>query len=42
LPGAIHHAVVAVRDLDVSLRFYRDAAANDGEALPVARVVGIG
>jgi catechol 2,3-dioxygenase-like lactoylglutathione lyase family enzyme len=29
LPGAIHHAVVAVRDLDVSLRFYRDGLGLD-------------
>jgi glyoxylase I family protein len=29
MPGAIHHTVVAVRDLDVSLRFYRDGLGLD-------------
>ena len=29
MPGAIHHTVVAVRDLDISLRFYRDGLGLD-------------
>jgi catechol 2,3-dioxygenase-like lactoylglutathione lyase family enzyme len=29
MPGAIHHAVVLVRDLDASLRFYRDGLGLD-------------
>jgi catechol 2,3-dioxygenase-like lactoylglutathione lyase family enzyme len=29
VPGAIHHAVVVVRDLDASLRFYRDGLGLD-------------
>lgn len=29
MPGAIHHSVVVVRDLDSSLRFYRDGIGLD-------------
>src|ERR1700757_1732369 len=29
VPGGIHHAVVVVRDLDTSLRFYRDGLGLD-------------
>jgi len=29
VPGGIHHSVVAVRDLEASLRFYRDALGLD-------------
>jgi glyoxylase I family protein len=29
MPGAIHHSVVMVRDLDESLRFYRDGLGLD-------------
>ena len=29
MPGAIHHSVVLVRDLDTSLRFYRDGLGLD-------------
>jgi catechol 2,3-dioxygenase-like lactoylglutathione lyase family enzyme len=29
VPGAIHHSVVVVRDLDASLRFYRDGLGLD-------------
>ena len=29
MTGAIHHSVVVVRDLEASLRFYRDGLALD-------------
>jgi len=29
MPGGIHHSVVVVRDLDASLRFYRDGLGLD-------------
>jgi hypothetical protein len=29
VPGGIHHSVVVVRDLEASLRFYRDGLGLD-------------
>ncbi|MGH3410298.1 MAG: VOC family protein [Streptosporangiaceae bacterium] len=29
MPGGIHHSVVVVRDLEASLRFYRDGLGLD-------------
>jgi catechol 2,3-dioxygenase-like lactoylglutathione lyase family enzyme len=29
VPGGIHHSVVVVRDLEASLRFYRDGIGLD-------------
>lgn len=37
VPTAIHHAVVIVRDLDASLRFYRDEPGLDLFAGPASR-----
>ena len=34
VPGGIHHCVVVVRDLEASLRFYRDGLQRGGRSRP--------